>query len=76
MKDSNGIIEITPSIIFFNFRGQGCYVSNREKETERKTYEDALEYLSSHLDTEQPEVIRAKREIEEQMADIGQLYLF
>ena len=34
MKDSNNIIEITPSFIFFNFRGNGCYVSNSPKWTE------------------------------------------
>lgn len=76
MKDSNNIIEITPSFIFFNFRGSGCFVSNSPRATETETYTAALDYLSSHLDTENPEVLRAKKEIEEQMADIGQLYLF
>jgi hypothetical protein len=76
MKDSNNIIEITPSFIFFNFRGNGCYVSNSPKEDEKETYTDALDYLASHLDTDQPEVVRAKKEVEEQIGELGQLYLF
>lgn len=76
MKDSNSIIEITPAFMFFSFRGYGCFIENEKAESERETYINALETLPSYIDEKAVEVQRAKKEVEEQIADIGQLYLF
>ncbi len=76
MKDSNSIIEITPEFIFFSFRGFGCFIENKDTESGRETYINALDSLPSYIDEKAVEVQRAKKEVEEQIADIGQLYLF
>ena len=77
MTDSHNIITITPSYVFFNFRGRGCYRVN-DFEEEKGELEMALHGLSllTPYFTPQPEILRAKREVEEQISWIGQGELF
>lgn len=77
LTDSHNIITITPSYVFFNFRGQGCYRVNDFKEEggEEEMALHGLALLAPYF-TQHPDILRAKREVEEQISWIGQGELF
>ena len=77
LQDSRGIITISPDYVFFNFRGRGCYRVNdfEEEKGELEMALHGLNLLSPYL-SQQPDILRAKREVEEQISWIGQGELF
>lgn len=75
LQDSRGIITISPSYVFFNFRGCGCYRVNDYTGGEEEMALHGLNLLSPYF-TQHPDILRAKREVEEQISWIGQGELF
>lgn len=80
ITDSKHIITITPDYVAFNYRGRGCYRVNdcprtsNEKDIILHGYSLLTEYFSFFFDS--PDVLRAVKEVDEQISWIGQGELF